>query len=169
VGSYIIDAESPSGPDATGSHLWRTVKVLKQIFDDLAVPDNQRTYAISFYQQRKCQDARGVSCVDADPSVWAEETWKNVFEITGRDNYRVVAVEMGVSINDPNWTTEQALESHIKLIKRYGVAGGCFWRWAFFENSEEHDPTLSTPIKKRGLAFDYYAVKDIVAKYYLEK
>lgn len=169
VGSYIIDAESPSGPDTTGNHLWRTVKVLKQIFDDLAVPENQRTYAISFYQQRKCQDARGVPCVDADPAVWAEETWKNVFEIIGRKDSRVVAVEMGLYKNDPNWTTEQAFESHIKLIKRYGVAGGCFWRWAFFENSEENDPTLSTPVKKRGLAFDYYAVKDIMAKYYLGK
>lgn len=169
VGSYIVDAESPAGPEATDLHLWRTVKVLKQIFDDLAVPGNQRTYAISFYQQRKCENAHGIPCVDADPSVWAEETWKNVFEIIGREDSRVVAVEMGLNKYDPNWTTEQAFETHIKLIKRYGVAGGCFWRWVFFDDNEKNDPTLSTPVKKRGLAFEYYAVKDIMARYYLDK
>jgi hypothetical protein len=169
VGSYNVDAESPAGANATDFHLWRTVKVLKQIFDDLAVPDNQRTYAISFYQQRKCENAHGVPCVDADPSVWAEETWKNVFEIIGRKDSRVVAVEMGLNKYDPNWTTEQAFESHIKLIKRYGVAGGCFWRWVFFDDNEKNDPTLSTPVKKRGLTFEYNAVKDIMAQYYLGK
>jgi hypothetical protein len=169
VGSYNVDAESPAGANATDFHLWRTVKVLKQIFDDLAVPDNQRTYAISFYQQRKCENAHGVPCVDTDPSVWAEETWKNVFEIIGRKDSRVVAVEMGLNKYDPNWTTEQAFESHIKLIKRYGVAGGCFWRWVFFDDNEKNDPTLSTPVKKRGLTFEYNAVKDIMAQYYLGK
>ena len=169
VGSYNVDAESPAGANATDFHLWRTVKVLKQIFDDLAVPDNQRTYAISFYQQRKCENAHGVPCVDTDPSVWAEETWKNVFEIIGRKDSRVVAVEMGLNKYDPNWTTEQAFESHIKLIKRYGVAGGCFWRWVFFDDNEKNDPTLSTPVKKRGLSFEYNAVKDIMAQYYLGK
>jgi len=166
VGWYVIDAESPSGPDATGLHLWRTVKVLKQIFDDLAVPDNQRTYAISFYQQRKCENANGVPCVDANPSVWAEETWKNVFEIIGRKDSRVVAVEMGLNKYDPNWTTERAFETHIKLIKRYGVAGGCFWRWVFADDNEKNDLTLSTPVKKRGLTFEYNAVKDKMAQYY---
>lgn len=167
VGSYITGVESPAGPEATDRHLWRPVKVLKQIFDDLAVPESQRTYAISFYLQRKCENANGVPCVDADASVWAEETWKNVFEIIGRKDSRVVAVEMGLNKNDPNLTTEQAFETHIKLIKRYGVAGGCFWRWVFFDDNEENDPTLATPIKKRGLTFEYNPVKDKMAQYYL--
>ncbi|MCX6322508.1 MAG: IPT/TIG domain-containing protein [Bacteroidia bacterium] len=167
VGNYIIDSEFPSGPDATDRHLWRTVKVLKQIFDDLAIPENQRTYPISFYLQRKCENPGNIPCVDADPAVWAEETWKNVFKITGRKNSRVVAVEMGLSKNDPNWTTEKAFETHIKLIKRYGVAGGCFWRWVFFDDNEKNDPTLSSPVKKRGLTFEYNAVKDMMAQYYL--
>ncbi|MCX6558570.1 MAG: IPT/TIG domain-containing protein [Candidatus Aminicenantes bacterium] len=168
VGYYIIEAESTTSPNiATAGHLWRPLKVMKQIFDELAVPENQRTYSVSFYQQRKCQNAHGVSCVDADPAAWAEETWKNVFEIIGRKNSRVIAVEMGLEKHDPNWTTEQAFESHIKLIKRYGVEGGCFWRWTFFSDSENNDPTLSTPVKKRGLPFDYYPVKDKMAQYYL--
>jgi hypothetical protein len=39
----------------------------------------------------------------------------------------------------------------------------------FADDNEESDPTLSTPVKKRGLAFEYYAVKDIMARYYLDK
>jgi hypothetical protein len=167
VGTYNNYSESPAGPDASDNHLWRPVKVLKQIFDDLVVPENQRIYAISFYLQRKCENANGVPCVDADAFVWAEETWKNVFEIIGRKDSRVVAVEMGLFKNDPNLTTEQAFETHIKLIKRYGVAGGCFWRWVFSDDNEKNDPTLATPVKKRGLTFEYNPVKDKISQYYL--
>ncbi len=169
VGFYVIDKETATGPDATDHRFWHTVKILKQIFDELAIQENQRTYAISLYQQRKCENAYNEPCVDAEPSVWAEETWKNVFEIIGRNNQRVVAVEFGLYKNYSNWTTEQAFESQIQLMKRYGVAGGCFWRWVFADNNETNDPTLTTPVKKRGMTFEYSPVKDKMAQYYLSK
>ena len=169
IGYYLIDSETPGGGgrNATDQHLWKTTKVMKQIFNDLGIPEADRTYAVSFYDQRKCESAFGVPCTDEDPVVWADETWKGVFEIIGRNNFRVVAVEMGLNKNSSSWTTAQAFESQMKLYKRYGVAGGCFWRWVFHENSENQDQTLSTPIKKRGLTFEYNPVKDKMAQYYL--
>ena len=169
IGFYLIDAELPGGggPNATDAHLWKTTKVMKQIFNDIGIPEKDRSYAISFYDQRKCESAFGIPCTDADPVAWAEETWKGVFEIIGRNNLRIVAVEMGQNKITPGWTTAQAFESQIKCYKRYGIAGGCFWRWAFHENSENQDATLSSPIKKRGLSFEYNPVKDMMAKYYL--
>lgn len=169
IGFYLIDAEMPGGggSNATDSHLWKTTKVMKQIFSEIGIPEKERTYAMSFYDQRKCENAFGVPCTDSDPAVWAEETWKSVFEIVGRNNFRVVAVEMGLNKNNSSWTTAQAFESQMKLYKRYGIAGGCFWRWVFHENSENQDQSLSTPIKKRGLPFEYNPVKDKMAQYYL--
>ena len=79
---------------------------------------------------------------------------------------RVIAVEMGLLRADPNWSTPQAFESLVLLMKRYGVAGGCFWRWTFFYDDENLDPTQAMPVKKRGLNFIYNPVKDMIAKYF---
>jgi len=166
VGDYFVNSEPPAGPDATGSHLWKPIKVLKQIFDELSIPENQRTYAISFYEHRKCQSVQGISCTDADPQAWADETLKQIFETIGRNGSRVIAVEMGLLQADPSWSTPQAFESLVLLMKRYGVAGGCFWRWVFISDDENADPTLATPVKRRGVAFIYNPVKDKIVQYY---
>lgn len=168
VGNYYADLELPAGPDATDGHLWKTVKVLKQIFDELSIPENQRTYGISFYEHRKCDSTNSLPCIDADPHTWADETLKQIFEIIGRKGSRVIAIEMGLSQADPNWTTAQAFESQFLLMKRYGVTGGCFWRWVFYSNDENTNPTLATPVKIRGIPFLYNPVKDKIAQYYLE-
>jgi hypothetical protein len=166
VGDYFVNSEPAAGSDATGNHLWKPIKVLKQIFDDLSIPGNQRTYALSFYEHRKCQAVQGIPCTDADPNTWADETLKQIFETVGRDGSRVIAVEMGLLQADPNWSTPQAFESLALLMRRYGVAGGCFWRWVFISDSENADPTLATPVKKRGSAFMYNPVKDKIVQYY---
>jgi hypothetical protein len=166
VGDYFVNSEPPAGPDATNSHLWKPIKVLKQIFDELAIPENQRTYAISFYEHRKCQSVNGIPCTDADPHTWADETLKQVFETIGRNGSRVIAVEMGLLQADPNWSTPQAFESLVLLMKRYGVVGGCFWKWSFYFDDENNDPTLATPVKKRGIAFIYNPVADKINQYY---
>jgi uncharacterized repeat protein (TIGR01451 family)/uncharacterized repeat protein (TIGR02543 family) len=168
VGNYYADLELPAGPDATDGHLWKTVKVLKQILDELSIPENQRTYGISFYEHRKCDPTNIIACIDANPHTWADETLKQIFEIIGRKGSRVIAIEMGLSQADPNWTTAQAFESLVLLMKRYGVSGGCFWQWVFSQNNEIADPTRPTPVKIRGIPFSYNPVKDKIAKYYLE-
>jgi uncharacterized repeat protein (TIGR01451 family) len=163
VGNYFVDTR------------FKTVEVLKQIFDDLGIADNQRVYAISFYEHRKCLNINNIDipCTpDADPHAWADETLKQVYEIIGRNGSKVIAVEFGLFQADPgqisSQATSQAFESLILLFKRYGVSGGSFWRWVFFNNYENTDPTLATPVKIRGIPFLYNPVKDKIAQYYLE-
>jgi hypothetical protein len=167
VGDYFTMMQTPN-QFMTDGHFWDPIFVLKGIFDDLSVPDNQRTYAISFYEHRKCATARGIPCVDANPHEWAIETATDVFDTIGRGNgARVVAVEMGLMTPvEPGWTTEMALESLVWVMKTYGIDGGCFWRWAYFDNSEESDPTLAEPVKQRGVEFTYNPVKDVLEALY---
>src|SRR6185312_3533575 len=44
VGDYFVDGQPPAGPEAEDSHLWSPIAVLKEIFDNLAIDPNQRTY-----------------------------------------------------------------------------------------------------------------------------
>ena len=160
VGSYFLDSE-PGNQFATDGHLWRPIVTLKQILDTLQVPVAQRTYAISFYEQRKCTNAGNLACVDLAPHAWAAATLRRVFDVIGRGNgARVVAPEMGV--HGPvtsQWPTERAVESLVALMEEHGVQGGAFWRWTSFDNSEDANPDLADPIKRRGIAFDYNPVR----------
>lgn len=168
VGDFYIDNEPPAGPEATDGHLWRPIVVLKRIFDDLSIPNNQRTYAISFYEHRKCLTAQWMPCVEKDPHAWADETLERVFDTIGRQNgARVIAIEMGLKTPvESSWNTSQAMESLVLLMQKHHVEGGCFWRWVSFLNREDEDPTLAIPVKKRGVAFVYNPVKDVLAKFY---
>jgi len=168
IGNFFIESEPPSGPDATDSHLWSPIYVLKVIFDDLAIPDNQRTYAVSFYENRKCSTAQWLPCVDATPHEWADETLQKIFNTIGKGNgARIIAVEMGLSApTEANWNTEQAFESLISLMYKYNIDGGCFWRWTSFSNDEDLNSTLAEPVKRRGVEFIYNPVKDILTELY---
>jgi hypothetical protein len=77
VGDYYAINQGPSGPQATGSHLWNPIAVLKGIFDDLSIPTAQRTYAISYYEHRKCTTARQLPCSDTNAQAWSIETVQN--------------------------------------------------------------------------------------------
>ena len=167
AGDYFTWMQTPN-PFNTDGHFWDPIAVLKGIFDDLKVPDAERTYAISFYEHRKCSTAQGIPCEDENPHSWALETAKNIFDTIGRNNgARVVAVEMGVATPvEKSWTTEMALQSLVWIMQAYGIDGGTFWRWVDFSNSEELDPTVQMPVKKRGVDFTYNPVKDILEDLY---
>jgi hypothetical protein len=169
VGDYFTFMQTPNAFNTDG-HFWDPIFVLKGIFDDLKVPDEERTYAISFYEHRKCSTAQGIPCVDANPHAWAIETATNLFATIGRDNgARVVAVEMGVMTPvEKDWTTEMALESLVWIMQAYGIDGGCFWRWTDFTSSEELDPGVQTPIKERGTEYIYTPVKDVLDELYVQ-
>jgi hypothetical protein len=82
VGDYYFMHNASGFPQATGNHLWDPILVLKQIFDDLAIPADQRTYAISFYEHQKCDNSINMACTgNASPHAWALETIQDVFNV----------------------------------------------------------------------------------------
>lgn len=170
VGDYYSFNQGPGGPEMTDQHQWDPVFTLKSIFDNLNIPDDQRTYAISWYEHPKCLTARQLPCTEADPHAWAIETATHIFDTIGRDNgARVVAPEMGLmSAGDPNWTTEMALESLVWVMQEFGIDGGCFWRWTDFENSEELNSHIASPIKQRGKEFTYNPVAQVLKQLYTQ-
>lgn len=164
VGSFFLESLPPAGPDATDNHLWSPIAVEKMIFDNLKIPATQRTYALSFYEQRKCSDPRVPNCTDLSPHEWAEQTLQYVTGVVG-SGPRIVAPEMGVMtpVDPVNWNTQHALESIVFLMQKYGIDGGSFWRWVSFQDSEDSDPTLADPVKRRGVPFTYNPVqKEII-------
>jgi hypothetical protein len=162
IGDYFTISQANAGTDATDNHLWNPIAVLKQIFDALNIPNDQRTYAVSFYEHRKCATAQNLPCTDADPHSWAEQTLQQyLFAIIGEDTgARVVAPEMGLlNTSTPGWTSARALESLLALMEKYGVDGGAYWRWVSFADQEDFDPSLADPVKRRGLSFTYNPVQ----------
>lgn len=164
VGSYFVESNPPAGSNATNGHLWSPVAVEKTIFDNLSIPASQRTYALSFYEHRKCSDAQTVPCTDLDPHDWADQTLQYVTGVVG-GGPRIVAPEMGdlPPVDQVNWNTQHALESLVFLMHKYALDGGSFWRWTSFMNTEDSDTTLAQPVKVRGVPFVYNLVeKEIV-------
>lgn len=160
VGDFFTESRT-STRNATDGHFWPPIVTLKMIFDDLGIPNNQRAYAISFYEHRKCITARWLQCVEEDAHLWAEETLIQVLNTIGAGNgARVVAPEMGyMAPTDRWWSTEQAVESLVFLMEKYGVEGGAFWRWTSFFDEEDKDPTLADPVKRRGVEFTFNRVQ----------
>ena len=169
VGDYYSFKQGPGGPEMTDSHQWDPVFTLKSVFDNLNVPDNQRTYALSWYEHPKCMTARQIPCQEIGPHAWAIETVQHVYEVIGHNNgARVVVPEMGLyaSVPEWKWTTEQALQSLVWIMHAYNIEGGCFWRWTDFRNEEEQDQLLATPLKKRGVDFAYNPIAGVLKQLY---
>jgi hypothetical protein len=170
VGDYYAFNQGPGGPEMTDRHQWDPVFTLKSIFDNLKIPDAERTYALSWYEHPKCLNSRQLLCDYADAHEWAIETATHVFDTIGRDTgARVVAPEMGLMYaGDPSSTTQMALESLVWVMQEFGIDGGCFWRWTDFDNNEEQDSRLATPIKMRGKDFVYTPVAAILKELYTQ-
>ena len=161
IGVFEIDTNAPG-------HFWFAPGVMKTIFERLGIPDNQRTYAISFYQGRRCRFARGWPCEDADPHEWLDESLRRTMATIGHESSaRVIAPEFGVATPiEPEWGSVQTLESAVKLMRNRGVAGGSFWRWTSFEDEEDADPTSWEPVKRRGPEYVYTVVREIMRRLY---
>jgi hypothetical protein len=143
---------------------------MKMIFDKLGVPEADRTYALSFYQARRCRFKNQLPCTEATPHEWADETMLKVFNAIGfRSPARVIAVEMGVHIPLENgYDTDKALPSLVSILRNRGAEGGSLWRWTNFTNDQDSDPTVEMPIKRRGTAYNYTPLRDIIARLYGE-
>lgn len=164
VGDYFTNSEPSAGPGATDGHLWPPIQVENTIFNNLNIPANQRTYALSFYEHSKCSGVTGIACTDMDPSDWANQTFQDVLSATG-SNSRIILPEMGLQtpVDASVWNTPNAVETLVFYLNKYSVDGGSFWRWTSFEDSEDADPTLATPVKIRGATYVYNPVqKEII-------
>ncbi|HYL14388.1 MAG TPA: hypothetical protein VEV41_15200 [Terriglobales bacterium] len=160
VGSYNIEVQQPTTlPYVTGGHLWQPVAMLKSIFDSLNIPQAQRTYALSFYEQNKCRYAGSLPCTDERADAWADETAANNMNIIGNGGARVVMEEFGntIPVDAAVWSSPHAFENLAALMEKYGIEGGCYYLWAESDNNLDTDPTQGLPIKKRGLAWNYTA------------
>ena len=160
VGDFFLESGAPAGSGATDSHLWSPIAVEKGVFDQLGIPASERTYALSFYERRKCSDAQSQPCTDTDPHDWADQTLQYVTGVVGTGP-RIVVTEMGdnTPVDQVHWTTPHAVESLVFLLHKYNLDGGAFWRWTSFNTSEDSDTTLATPVKRRGTAFTYNPVQ----------
>ena len=159
IGVYAID---------NANHLWFAPGVMKTIFDRIGIPDDQRTYALSFYQRRRCRSAGGWPCEDAGPHEWLDETLLRTMRAIGHESAaRVVAPEFGVHAPiEPEWGSAEALESSVELMRKRGVAGGSYWRWVSFEDEGDADPTSWEPVKRRGPDYVYTVVWEIMRRLY---
>lgn len=169
LGAYIDVAQQPN-PYMTDGHFWNPEAVLKGIFDDLDIPNDQRTYAISFYEQHKCAVASDLPCVDENPHQWAIETITRLFDIIGRNNgARVIAVETGyLTPQVTDWNFELSMESLVWIYQNYGVEGCNFWIWTNSDNSIDLGLGGNSAIKRRGLEFDYNPIKDVLQQLYTQ-
>jgi hypothetical protein len=171
LGFYASVAHTPN-QFMTDGHYWDPEVVLKGIFDDLGIPNEQRTYAISFYEHHKCFGMREINipCEDEAQQPWAIETMERLFAVIGRNNgARVVAVETGYySPSETDWNSELAWESLIWLYQAYGIEGCEFWLWTYSENANDLDPSLTPAVKLRGPDFTYNSVKDILQQLYTQ-
>jgi hypothetical protein len=165
LGDFNIEAQTPAPPsDFTDGHLWSPVVVAKTIFDDLGIPADQRTYALSIYEHRKCSDnPQMVPCTDEDPHAWANETLAHVTTVVGAGP-RIVAVEMGdgLPVDASAWSSVQAYESLTQLFPKYEIEGGALWRWVNSDDKEDKDPTQDEPIKRRGAGLVYNPIQKLV-------
>jgi hypothetical protein len=173
---YALDAGFParqlSAEEIVGGYqllhspnLQDPVLVMREIFDALQVPANQRTYAVSMYEQPRCQSAGGLPCVDERPDLWAQETLDGVWAVIGHcSGARVIATEMGtLPPLDGGWRSEWSVENLGALFERSGVEGGGYWLWTNFQNSDDANPTLASPVKYRGVPFVYSPVQREIA------
>lgn len=183
IGDYYTMNQSPGYAGMTDGHIWDPLVVLKGIFDDLSVPDDQRTYGVSFHEHHRCvSTAQGVPCTDTGPHAWAMETVGHVYDTIGRDNgARVIAVEMGLLPNTPtvspqgvsytpvtyaDWNYELALESLVWIMQTYGMDGGCYYRWTNGSDADESDPTVAETVLQRGTDYTFNPIKDVLENLY---
>jgi len=169
VGDFLFESMAPAEGNID-NHQWSPIVVLKSIFDNLNIPASERTYALSFYERRKCSSVESLPwlpCTDLSPHDWADQTLQYVTSVVG-SGPRIVIPEMGdsVPVDRVNWNTQHALESLVFLLQKYRIDGGSFWRWvstSYWEDLESYLPPLADPVKRRGVDFIYNPVqKEVV-------
>jgi len=130
---------------------WEPVYVMKVIFDEFGVPNEERTYALSNYE-------RGPT-----PHQSSDEAVAHAYAVIGKTpghhgGPRVVLSEFGNDYPIPAaWPTSHVVESFGVLMLKYGMEGGNFWLWAEM-NADYEAKHLAEAVKRRGWVFAYNPV-----------
>jgi hypothetical protein len=130
---------------------WEPVDTMQRIFDELGVPDAERTYALSLYEQ------------EPDPHRRADAALARAYQIIGKRpgdsaGARVTLGEFGNQSPIPrSWSSSRAVESVGILMQRYRIEGGNYWLWAEM-NTRYEAQQLAEGVKRRGRAFAYNPV-----------
>jgi hypothetical protein len=164
VGDYRHEVEQPAGTTAEDRHLWRTVDVMRTIFDRLAVSEVQRTYALSAYSHAKCAFSSFGECSDEDQFKWYDETLR-VSRARVGPAARMTLVEWGTSRDDA--AIPRTVEHLGVLMQQLGIEGGIYSKWA---DSAAIDQGFAYPaaalVKVRGPGYVYQPVQKELADLY---
>jgi hypothetical protein len=161
VGDYNLELGAMS---TAPMHLYSPIAVLKQLFDDLSWPANQRTYALSFYFRNKCDVT--TPCTEIGPAAWADATAQYVASVVDfTAGSRAIAVEWGTFIGGGS-TPDAAVPGITSVMEKYGISGGAYWIWVDTDNTYEASLPFAEGVLKRGSTIQFNPVHDSLVSAY---
>ena len=165
VGDYATMANAASG---LPQHAYNPIQTLKQLFDDQSWPAAQRTYALSFYERRKCEPSSAPpGCVDVPAAQWADSTMRFVSNTIGAaSGSRAIAIEFG-TYQDSASTPPATVSTLTTVMRRYGMDGGAYWIWVNTDNTYEASLPFADAVLRRGATIQFNAVKDSLQAAYV--
>jgi hypothetical protein len=161
VGDYNLESSATS---TAPTHLYSPIAVLKQLFDDLSWPANQRTYALSFYFRNKCDVT--TTCTEIGPAAWADATAQYVASVVNfASGARAVATEWGTLTNGGS-TPDAAVPGITAVMHKYAISGGAYWIWVDTDNTYEASLPFAEGVLKRGATLQFNPVHDSLVSAY---
>lgn len=161
VGDYNLELSAMS---TAPMHLYSPIAVMKQLFDELSWPANQRTYALSFYFRNMCDVT--TPCTEIGPAAWADQTGKYVASVVDfTSGARAVAVEWGTLTNGGS-TPDLAVPGITSVMHKYGISGGAYWIWVDTDNNYEASLPFAEGVLKRGSTVQFNPVHDSLVTAY---
>jgi hypothetical protein len=127
------------------------VDVMKQIFDELRVPESERTYPLSMYDHTRPMHQTAEAALGRALAAIGKSSG-------GANGPRVLLSEFGNEIPIPSdWSSSEAVESFGVLMEQFGLDGGNYWLWVEMNASYELQ-RLTEAVKQRGVAWRYNPV-----------
>jgi hypothetical protein len=161
VGDYNLELGATS---TAPQHLYSPIAMLKQLFDELSWPVDQRTYALSFYFRNKCDVS--TACTEIGPAAWADATGQYISSVVDfSSGSRAVAVEWGTLIGGGS-TPDAAVPGITTVMQKYGISGGAYWIWVDTDDNYEASLPFAEGVLKRGSTLQFNPVHDELVSAY---
>ncbi len=161
VGDYNLESSATS---TAPQHLYSPIAVLKQLFDELSWPADQRTYALSFYFRNKCDVS--TACTEIGPAAWADATAQYVASVADfSSGSRAIAIEWGTLVGGGS-TPDAAVPGITTVMQKYGISGGSYWIWVDTDDTYEASLPFAEGVLKRGSTLQFNPVHDALVSAY---